>query len=108
MPPGKSSPRPARSAARSPCSTAPHPGPTARSGCSVSCARRSRSTEWHWGWAMSRELELIPRLLAVRDGRAQRRATHLQYALAADALVVCAIALAGEDTTIHAVAWGRV
>lgn len=55
---------------------------------------------------MPRELDLIPRLLAFQRGRAVRHATHLQVAVRPDALVVCPLAMAGEDTTVQVVAWG--
>lgn len=57
---------------------------------------------------MPGDLNLLARLLAFRDGRAQRCASHLQVALQQDAWVLCPIAMAGEDTTIHVVAYGRV
>ncbi len=57
---------------------------------------------------MPREIDLIPRLLAFKHGRAQRAATHLQIAVRSDALVVCPLAMAGEDTTIHMIAWGEI
>lgn len=57
---------------------------------------------------MPREIDLIPRLLAFKHGRAQRIATHLQVAVHPGALVVCPLAMAGEDTTIHIVAWGGI
>lgn len=56
---------------------------------------------------MASEIDLIPRLLAYETGRAQRQATHLQVSVRRDALVVCPLALAGEDTTIHILACGR-
>jgi hypothetical protein len=57
---------------------------------------------------MSTILELIPRLLAYEAGCAQRCASHLQVAIQPHALVVCPLAMAGEDTTIHTVAWGAL
>jgi hypothetical protein len=57
---------------------------------------------------MAGDLGLVARLLAYRDGRAYPRASHLQVRVQADAFVVCPLALAGEDTTIHIVAYGRI
>jgi len=57
---------------------------------------------------MSTNLDLLARLLAYRDGRAQRRASHCQVAIHPEARVVCPLAMAGEDTTIHIVACGPI
>ena len=57
---------------------------------------------------MADELDLVARLLALRAGRAQRIASHRQVALRPDALVLACLAMAGEDTTIHVAACGRV
>ena len=57
---------------------------------------------------MPGDLNLVARLLAYRDGRAQRCASHLQVSIQDDGWVVCPIAMAGEDTTIHVVAYGRI
>lgn len=57
---------------------------------------------------MASELDLLTRLLAYRDGRAYPRASHRQVAIRPDALVLCPLAMAGEDTTIHVVAYGPV
>ena len=57
---------------------------------------------------MASEIDLIPRLLAYEAGRAQRQASHLHLSVRRDALVVCPIALAGEDTTVHIMAIGPV
>jgi hypothetical protein len=54
------------------------------------------------------ELELVARLRALATGRAQRIASHRQVAVRPDALVLACLAMAGEDTSIHAVACGRV
>lgn len=40
----------------------------------------------------------------LKPSRAQPRATHRQVAIQPDALVICPIAMAGEDTAVHAVA----
>lgn len=57
---------------------------------------------------MPGDLNLLAHLLAYRDGRAQRCASHLQVCIQDDAWVMCPIAMAGEDTTIHVVAYGRI
>lgn len=57
---------------------------------------------------MPGDLNLLARLLAYRDGRAQRCASHLQVSIQRDAWVLCPIAMAGEDTTIHIVVYGRL
>jgi hypothetical protein len=57
---------------------------------------------------MAGDLALIARLLAYREGRAFPRASHLQVAVQPDAYVVCPLAMAGEDTTVHIVAYGRI
>jgi hypothetical protein len=57
---------------------------------------------------MTDELDLVARLRALASGRAQRVASHMQVAVRPDALVLACLAMAGEDTTIHAVACGRV
>ena len=57
---------------------------------------------------MPGDLNLLARLLAYRDGRAQRCASHLQVSIQDDGWVLCPIAMAGEDTTIHVVAYGRI
>jgi hypothetical protein len=57
---------------------------------------------------MTSDLTLMARLLAYRDGRAHLRASHRQVAIKPDAYVLCPVALAGEDTTIHCLAYGRV
>jgi hypothetical protein len=53
-------------------------------------------------------LSVVPRLLAFREGHAIRIASHRRVAIRPDALVLCPIAMAGEDTTIHIVACGRI
>jgi hypothetical protein len=57
---------------------------------------------------MARELDLLLRLCAFARGRALRCATHLHVALRPDALIICPVAMAGEDTTIHILAWGGI
>jgi hypothetical protein len=57
---------------------------------------------------MSTTLDLLARLLAYRDGRAQPRASHRQVTIHPQARVLCPLALAGEDTTIHIVAYGPI
>src|SRR5947209_1899068 len=57
---------------------------------------------------MAGELDLVARLLAYEGGRAVQIATHQQVAIRPDALVVCPVAMAGEDTTVHIVAVGGI
>lgn len=57
---------------------------------------------------MSHELDLVARMLAFDAGRAVPIASHLQVTIQPDALVICPIAMAGEDTTIHIVACGSI
>jgi hypothetical protein len=57
---------------------------------------------------MAGELDLVVRLLAHEGGRAARIATHRLVAVRPDALVLCPLAMAGEDTTVHIVAVGRI
>jgi hypothetical protein len=54
------------------------------------------------------DIEIAARLRAFEQGRAILRASHLQVSIQPHALVLCPIAMAGEDTTIHAVAYGRI
>ncbi len=53
-------------------------------------------------------LNVVSRLLAFREGRAVRIASNQRIAIRPDALVICPIAMAGEDTTIHIVACGHL
>ncbi len=53
-------------------------------------------------------MELIGRLRAHQDGRAICAATHRQVTIAPHALVIAPLAMAGEDTAIHAIAVGRI
>lgn len=53
-------------------------------------------------------IKLVARLRAIEAGRAVRVASHLQMAIQPHALVICPLAMAGEDTTIHAVAIGEI
>jgi hypothetical protein len=57
---------------------------------------------------MLNTLDVVPRLMAFQEGRAIRIASHQRIAISADALVLCPMAMAGEDTTIHIVACGRI
>lgn len=57
---------------------------------------------------MAGDLALIARLLAYRQGHAFPRASHVQVAVQPDAYVLCPLAMAGEDTTVHIAAYGRV
>jgi hypothetical protein len=54
------------------------------------------------------DLDTIARLVALEQGKAVPVASDLQIVIQPDAMVVCCIALAGEDTTVHIVACGRV
>jgi hypothetical protein len=57
---------------------------------------------------MGGDLDIVARLLAYEAGRAVRISTHGLVAIRPDALVLCPLAMAGEDTTVHIVAVGRV
>ncbi len=57
---------------------------------------------------MAGELDLVARLLAYEGGRALSIATCRLVAIRPDALVLCPLAMAGEDTTIHIVAVGGI
>lgn len=57
---------------------------------------------------MADVINLVARLRAFEQGRAVRAASHLQMFIQPDALVICPLAMAGEDTTIHAVAVGEI
>ncbi len=54
------------------------------------------------------DLDVVTRLRAIRQGRAQLVTTHRQAALHAHALVLAPVAMAGENVTVHAIAYGRV
>jgi len=54
------------------------------------------------------DLETIARLVAFDKGKAVPIASDLQIVIQPDALVLCCIALAGEDTTVHVVACGSI
>jgi hypothetical protein len=53
-------------------------------------------------------LAIVARLRAFEAGRAVPTASHRQSVLQPHALIVCLIAMAGEDTTVHAIAVGRI
>ena len=57
---------------------------------------------------MAGELDLVARLLAYEGGQATRIVTHRLVDIRPDALVLCPLAMAGEDTTVHIVAIGRL
>ena len=57
---------------------------------------------------MSDLISLVGRLRAFQSGRAIRSASHQQVVIQPHSLVICPLALAGEDTTIHALAVGRL
>jgi hypothetical protein len=52
-------------------------------------------------------LPLVGRLRAFEAGQAVPIASHLQIAIQPHALIICSLAMAGEDTTVHAVAVGH-
>jgi hypothetical protein len=54
------------------------------------------------------DLETVARLIALESGRAAPLASHLQIAIRSDALVLCCFAMAGEATTVHIAACGRL
>lgn len=60
------------------------------------------------GSAVPVDLDLVMQLLAYEQQRAVPATSHLQVAIQPDAMVVAPIVLAGEDTAIHAIAFGRV
>lgn len=55
---------------------------------------------------MSLDLGLVARLLAWRRGRAVPVASHRRVAISPSARILCPLQLAGEDATLHALAWG--
>ena len=57
---------------------------------------------------MPSEIDLVARLLAFEKGKASRIASHLRVSIQPHAMVVCPLAMAGEDTTVHVVAVGHV
>ena len=57
---------------------------------------------------MGSDIDMVARLLAFRNGRAERIASHRQVVIKPNAAILCPIAMAGEDTTIHIVAFGRI
>lgn len=57
---------------------------------------------------MSDFIDLVARLSAFQSGRALPIATRQQIIVQPHALVVTPIAMAGEDTTVHALAVGRI
>src|SRR5947209_11344940 len=57
---------------------------------------------------MANVIELLARLQAYEAGRAMPIASHRQVAVQPEALVLCTLAMAGEDATVHAVACGRL
>ncbi len=57
---------------------------------------------------MSDLVNLVGRLRAFDAGRALRAASHLQVVIQPHALVIAPLAMAGEDTTIHALAVGPI
>ena len=57
---------------------------------------------------MADVLDLVARLAAFDAQRAVRQATHRQVAVQPHAIVICPLAMAGEDTTVHALAIGGI
>jgi hypothetical protein len=61
------------------------------------------------GWSeMADSISLVARLLAFQSQHAVPIVSQRQLVLQPHALVLCTLAMAGEDTTVHAVAVGRV
>jgi hypothetical protein len=57
---------------------------------------------------MADVIKLVAQMRAFEGGRAVRVASHQQIVVQPHALVICPLAMAGEDTTIHAVAVGEI
>jgi hypothetical protein len=57
---------------------------------------------------MTADIQLLARILAFESGHAVPIASHQRVAIRPQALIICPIAMAGEDTTIHAVAMGTL
>ena len=57
---------------------------------------------------MADTIKLVAQMHAFEAGRAVRVASHQQIVIQPHALVICPLAMAGEDTTIHAVAVGEI
>jgi hypothetical protein len=57
---------------------------------------------------MPHDLSVAARLMAYQRGRAIRISSHIQIAIRPDAMVLCPIAMAGEDATVHILAVGRI
>jgi hypothetical protein len=57
---------------------------------------------------MAVDLGTVARLIAFEQGKASPVASDLQVAIQPDGLVMSCIAMAGEDTTVHIVACGRI
>jgi hypothetical protein len=57
---------------------------------------------------MTDTMKLVGRLRAFEARRAVRAASHLQVSIQPHALIICPLAMAGEDTTIHAIAIGTI
>jgi hypothetical protein len=57
---------------------------------------------------MASALDLVARLAAVDQQRAIRHASHRQVVIQPHALIVCPLAMAGEDTAVHALAVGGI
>lgn len=57
---------------------------------------------------MADMINLVARIRSFDTGRAVRVASHQQVVIQPHALVICPLAMAGEDTTIHAIAVGAI
>ncbi|MDF1667617.1 MAG: hypothetical protein P1V97_38120 [Planctomycetota bacterium] len=57
---------------------------------------------------MASDLDLVARLLSYEQGHAVPKSSHRHLAIHDDALVFCPIMMAGEESTIHALAIGRI
>jgi hypothetical protein len=55
---------------------------------------------------MAEELDVLLRILALEGRQAVRATSHMQVGIRPDALVVCPIAMAGEDASVHIAAMG--
>lgn len=57
---------------------------------------------------MTEFVRVAARLRAAERGQAQRIASHRQVAIQPDAMVLALLGMAGEDTSVHAIAVGRL
>lgn len=57
---------------------------------------------------MADAIKLVAQMRAFEAGRAVRLASHQQIVIQPHGLIICPLAMAGEDTTIHAIAVGEI